>query len=58
MTTLAEYLIHKRQAFRTLRQRVLAPGYEPTAVHARATSSATISGPGRRSWRSVGSAVA
>jgi uncharacterized OsmC-like protein len=38
MTTLAEYLIHKRDAFRALRTRILASGYEPTRVHARVTA--------------------
>ena len=38
MTTLAEYLTHKREAFRALRQRVLSPGYEPVAIRARVTA--------------------
>lgn len=38
MTTLSEYLIHKRDTVRALRTRILAPGYEPTRVHARVTA--------------------
>ena len=38
MTTLAEYLTHKRDAFHALRRRVLSPGYEPTALRARVTA--------------------
>lgn len=38
MTTLAEYLTYKREAFRALRTRILAPGYQPTRVHARVTA--------------------
>ena len=38
MTTLAEYLTHKRDAFRALRQRALSPGYEPIALRAHVTA--------------------
>jgi uncharacterized OsmC-like protein len=37
MTGLIEYLSHKREAFRILRQRVLGPSYTPVPVHARVT---------------------
>ena len=37
MTTLLEYLTHKRTAFRLLRQRALASGYEPLAIRAEVT---------------------
>ena len=38
MTTLAEYLTHKRDAFRALRSRVLSLGYEPIALRAQVTA--------------------
>lgn len=38
MTTLAEYLTHKRDAFRALQSRVLSPGYEPVALRAHVTA--------------------
>ena len=38
MTSLAEYLTHKRDAFRALRSRVLSPGYEPVALRAQVTA--------------------
>ena len=38
MTTLAEYLTHKRDAFRALRSRALSPGYEPIAIRAHVTA--------------------
>ncbi len=38
MTTLAEYLTHKRTASRALRSRTLSPGYEPVALRAHVTA--------------------
>jgi uncharacterized OsmC-like protein len=38
MTTLNEYLRHKREAFRELRARVLSPGYQPLSLKARVTA--------------------
>ncbi len=38
MSSLNEYLSHKRDAFRALRQRVLSPGYQPTRVRAIVTA--------------------
>lgn len=38
MTSLAEYLTHKREAFRALRTRYLAPGYTPIPLQARVTA--------------------
>ena len=38
MTTLAEYLTHKHDAFRALRSRALSPGYAPVALRAHVTA--------------------